>query len=620
MNFLHYFRFSKFKKPAFAVAKKTSLWKNNAVLLREVKHFRKVVVVAIIFTFLAAALEGIGVGTLLAFLQSLTEPNAAPVRTGLEWFDIFILGINSSSMERLYRISMLILAITFLRAGASYLGNLYSNIAQFKLAYYLRLRIFSQLQALSLSYFAKTRSGEVINSVTNEIQLVMQAVGVMNFILIKLSTLFAYVISMFFLSWQLTILSVALFTLLTVGISTLFGRVREASFEKSSASGKYTSTAVEFINGIRTVNAFASQDFERKRYERANYDFLQASTKAVSLQALVEPLAETAATTIIIVMIVLAFVLLIPAGNLQVSSLLTFLFVLFRMMPLVKQLNGASAKLSSFQGSILNLEEVLRTDNKQYLINGKMKFCGIRQGFEFKSVTFGHEPGQVILSNINLVIEHGKTTALVGSSGAGKSTLADLIPRFYDPTSGQILADGIDMRQFDTTSLRHKIAIVSQDTFIFNDSIRNNIAYALEEVDDAKIWEAAKQANALDFVKELPNGLDTQLGDRGVQLSGGQRQRIAIARALLRNPEILILDEATSALDSVSEQLIQESIEKLAKGRTVISIAHRLSTIKKADKVIVLEKGKIVEQGGYQELLSQDGKLSEYHEAQYKST
>lgn len=619
MGVLRYFRFSKIKKPAFAFAKKTSLWKNNSVLLREVKYFRKVVIVAIVFTFLAAALEGIGVGTLLAFLQSLTEPDAAPVRTGLEWFDISVLGVNASSMERLYRISMLILIITFLRAGTSYLGNLYSNIAQFKLAYYLRLRVFFQLQALSLSYFAKTRSGEVVNSVTNEIQLVMQAVGVMNFILIKSSTLFAYVVSMFFLSWQLTILSVALFTLLTVGISTLFGKVREASFEKSSASGKYTSIAVEFINGIRTVNAFASQDFERKRYEKANFKFLQASTKTVSLQALIEPLAETAATTIIIVMIVLAFVALIPAGNLQVSSLLTFLFVLFRMMPLVKQLNGANAKLNSFQGSISNLEEVLRTDNKPYLRNGKKEFCGIRQGIEFKSVIFGHEPNQVILNDINLMIEYGKTTALVGSSGAGKSTLADLIPRFYDPISGQILADGIDIRQFDITSLRHKIAIVSQDTFIFNDSIRNNIAYALEEIDDTKVWEAAKQANALDFVKELPNGLDTQLGDRGVQLSGGQRQRIAIARALLRNPEILILDEATSALDSVSEQLIQESIEKLAKGRTVISIAHRLSTIEKADKIVVLEKGKIVEQGGYRELLSRNGKLSEYHEAQYKS-
>jgi subfamily B ATP-binding cassette protein MsbA len=620
MSALRYFRISKIKKLAFIFAKKTNLWRNNAVLLREVKYFRKIVIVAIVFTFLAAAFEGIGVGTLLAFLQSLTEPDAAPVRTGLAWFDVSILGINASSMERLYRISILILIITFLRAGSSYLGNLYSSVAQFKLAYYLRLRVFSQLQALSLSYFAKTRSGEVVNSVTNEIQLVMQAVGVMNFILIKSSTLFAYVISMFFLSWQLTILSVALFTLLTVGISTLFGRVREASFEKSSASGKYTSIAVEFINGIRTVNAFASQDFERERYERANFNFLQASTKAVSLQALIEPLAETAATTIIIVMIVLAFVALIPAGNLQVSSLLTFLFVLFRMMPLVKQLNGANAKLSSFQGSISNLEEVLRTDNKPYLRNGKKEFRGIRQGIEFRSVLFGHEPGQVILNNINLIIECGKTTALVGSSGAGKSTLADLIPRFYDATSGQVLADGIDIRQFDTTSLRHKIAIVSQDTFIFNDSIRNNIAYALEEVDDARVWEAAKQANALDFVRELSNGLDTQLGDRGVQLSGGQRQRIAIARALLRNPEILILDEATSALDSVSERLIQESIEKLAEGRTVISIAHRLSTITKADKIVVLEKGKIVEQGSYQELISQNGKLWEYHQAQYKST
>jgi len=222
------------------------------------------------------------------------------------------------------------------------------------------------------------------------------------------------------------------------------------------------------------------------------------------------------------------------------------------------------------------------------------------------------------LHNISLTIERGKMTALVGSSGAGKSTLADLIPRFYDPTQGKILIDGVDLREFELNSLRRKLAVVSQDTFIFNTSIRNNIAYALEEVDEVAIREAAQLANALEFIEEMPEGFETQLGDRGVRLSGGQRQRIAIARALLRNPEILILDEATSALDSVSERLIQESLETLSVGRTVIAIAHRLSTIVRADKVVVLEQGRLVEQGGYQELLEQRGKLWKYHQMQHE--
>jgi ABC-type multidrug transport system fused ATPase/permease subunit len=234
------------------------------------------------------------------------------------------------------------------------------------------------------------------------------------------------------------------------------------------------------------------------------------------------------------------------------------------------------------------------------------------------SVDFGYDPNHLVLHDITLTIKPGQMTALVGASGAGKTTLADLIPRFYDPTQGQILIDGVDLREFEINSVRQKMAVVSQDTFIFNTSIRNNIAYGMENVDEAAVWEAAKLANALEFISEMPQGFETCLGDRGVRLSGGQRQRIAIARALLRNPELLILDEATSALDSVSERLIQQSIEKLTVGRTVIAIAHRLSTIVRADKVVVLEQGQIVEQGGYQELLQQRGKLWKYHQMQYE--
>ncbi|MBD2459699.1 ABC transporter ATP-binding protein [Oscillatoria sp. FACHB-1407] len=601
-----------------ALLKATTFWKDNAILLREIKYFRRVVVLALVFTFLAAAFEGFGIGSLLAFLQSLTDPNATPVQTGIKWFDVWVLGIRTSSTERLYRISVVILLITLMRASFTYLGNLYSKIAQFKLAYHLRLRLFSQLKSLSLKYFAQIRSGELVNVITTEIQEIMQAVGLINFVLIRASTLFVYIISMLLLSWQLTVISVMLFALLTVGVSTLLGRVREASFGKSITRGQYTSIAVEFINGIRTVHAFATQDFEQRRFDHANQELLKASTKSTSVQSLVEPISEAAATTIIIVMMILAFAILIPDGQLQIASLLTFLFILFRMLPIVKQLNGARAQISSFYGSIVNLKQVLSTDDKPYLQDGAIEFEGLERAIEFQSVDFGYDSEHTILHDVTLTIERGKTTALIGESGAGKSTLVDLIPRFYDPTKGQILVDSLDLRQLEINSLRRKIAVVSQDTFIFNDTVRNNIAYALENVEDQKIWEAAQLANAVEFIQELPHGFDTVLGDRGVRLSGGQRQRIAIARALLRDPEILILDEATSALDSVSERLIQESIEKLSKGRTVIAIAHRLSTITQADKVVVLEQGRVVEQGNYRELLSQQGKLWKYHQMQYE--
>ena len=317
-------------------------------------------------------------------------------------------------------------------------------------------------------------------------------------------------------------------------------------------------------------------------------------------------------------MIILAMTVFVPNGTLQVASLLTFVFVLFRLIPALYSINGNLAQISSFQGSLENIKELLQRENKPYLENGKVQFSKLKRAIEFRSVDFGYDASDLVLHNITLTIEKGQTVALVGASGAGKTTLADLIPRFYDPTQGKVLIDGVDLREFDIDSVRRKMAIVSQDTFIFNTCVRNNIAYGTEEADEQAILKAAQLANALEFIQEMPEGFDTQLGDRGVRLSGGQRQRIAIARALLRDPEILIMDEATSALDSVSERLIQESLEKLSVGRTVIAIAHRLSTIVRADKVVVLEQGRIVEQGTYQELLEQRGKLWKYHQMQHE--
>jgi ATP-binding cassette, subfamily B, bacterial MsbA len=596
----------------------TRFWKNNYFILRELKYFRQMAILALVFTLLAAAFEGFGIGFILTFLQSLTNPNAEPIHTGVEWFDIWILGVNASASERLYRISALTFLTILLRLAFTYWGRLYSYMSQFSLAYQLRLRVFEQLQALSLSYFTKTRAGNLVNTITTEINQVITAVDVVSLFIAKGSTLIAYLVSMFLLSWQLTIITVMLFSLLSVGISTLLGQVREASFEKTKANRWFTSVTLEYINGIRTVQAFAAYNFERKRFYAANHHLLQASNQSRRIQAAVEPLSEGVATTVFIGMIVLTFTVLIPNGQLQSAAFLTFLFVILRLMPIRRQLDVARVKLNTFEGSLSCIRELLRVNDKPYLKDGKVNFSGLQRAVEFVAVDFGYDSSKPVLQDITLAIHQGQMTALVGASGAGKSTLADLIPRFYDPTAGSILIDGIDLREFDISSLRRKMAVVSQDTFIFNASVRDNIAYAIEDVDEAAVWEAAQLANALEFIQKLPEGFDTLLGDRGVRLSGGQRQRIAIARALLRNPEILILDEATSALDSQSERLIQESLEKLSAGRTTIAIAHRLSTIVRADKVVVLDHGRIVEQGKYQELLEQRGKLWKYHQMQHE--
>jgi subfamily B ATP-binding cassette protein MsbA len=604
--------------PIRSLLRATKIWQNNYLILREFKYFPKITILALVFTFLAATFEGVGIGFLMSFLQSLTTPDAKPVQTGIEWFDIWILGVNTSASSRLYRISALILLTTWTRAGFNYLASVYTEFCQLKLLDRLRKQIFEQLQSFRLTFFSSTRSGELINTITTEIERIKQAFGGFAFLLTSSLTALVYVISMFLISWQLTIISVLLFTLLAVGLSTLNGRVREASFGVTIASGQFTSTAMEFINGIRTVQAFATQDFERKRFYGASAKIVTSNSKAILAWALVKPLAEGLATTVLISMIILAFTVFVTNGTLQVASLLTFFFVLFRLVPSLQAVNNVLAQLSTLHGSTDNIKELLRTDNKPYFQNGETEFLGLKRTIEFVSVDFGYDTSNLVLHDITLTIERGKMTALVGGSGAGKTTLADLIPRFYDPTQGQVLIDQIPLQDLEINSLRRKMAVVSQDTFIFNNSVRQNIAYGTENATEAEILEVARLANAWEFIQEMSEGLDTQLGDRGVRLSGGQRQRIAIARALLRNPEILILDEATSALDSVSERLIQESLEKLAVGRTVIAIAHRLSTITRADKVVVLEQGRIVEQGGYQELLSQHGKLWKYHQMQYE--
>ncbi len=604
--------------PLYKLMKATSFWRDNYLILREFKNFPRIAVLAIVFSLLSAIFEGVTIGLISVFLRSFTNPETPPLHTGISWFDIWFLGTQASFAGRLYRIGALVFLTVWLRSSFVYLGNLYIKLSELHLGDALRKSLFRQFQKLSLSYFAKKRSGELFHSINNEVNQIKTACSVAAAFLAKGFTLIVYVAAMFWLSWQLTLVSVLLFSLLAASLSNLVKWVREVSFEISKAGGDFSSVSMEFINSIRTVQAFATQDFERRKFYKACEQVETANEKAAAAGSLVQPLTEGVSATILLLIVVLSVVISGENGRVQIASLLTFLFVLLRLGPLVSQLNGAWSRLNGFQGSLANVKNLLKTEDKTYLKNGSIEFDSLKKTINFVGVDFGYDPENLVLKNITLTIKQGEMTALVGSSGAGKTTLVDLIPRFYDPVKGKILIDEVEIQELNINSLRRKLAIVSQDTFIFNTTVKNNIAYGSENADEAAIMEAARLANALEFILDMPDGFETQLGDRGVRLSGGQRQRIAIARALLRNPEILILDEATSALDSVSERLIQESLEKLAVGRTVIAIAHRLSTIIRADKVVVLEQGQIVEQGEYQELLEQRGKLWKYHQMQYE--
>ena len=610
----------KLKLPRFFknLAKTTQFWQENYLILREFKHLRMVVILALGFALTAAVFEGLTVGFIAAFLQGLTNPEEPPIQTGLSWFDAAVLATEASATERLYRLSGLLLVGVWLRAGFDYLGTVYSKQASLSLVDRLRRRIFDQLESLHLSFYSTASPGALISTVRGEVNQVQQAFNLLSIFTVHGSKLIAYLVSMLLLSWHLFATSVLVFGLMSVGLTSLTSRVREASFEVPKANKLFTSSALSFINGIRTVHASGTQSFERQRYYDATHKVYESQLGLIKLSSMVQPIVEGLGVTLLVGMVVVSYSLLISTGRLKAAELLTFLFVLIRTTPLVSSLNNVRVGFISSQGSLGAVTDLLRSDDKSYFEDGKIRFTGLQRSIDFESVDFSYNPDESVLHDITLSINRGETTALVGASGAGKTTLADLLPRFYDPSRGRILVDGVDIRKLKINSLRQRMAIVSQDTFIFNTTVRDNIVYGVENASDENIYDAAQMANALDFILDLPLGFETVLGDRGVRLSGGQRQRIAIARALLRNPEILILDEATSALDSVTEKLIQESLERLAKGRTVVAIAHRLSTISGADKVVVMEKGRIVEQGSYQDLLEERGKLWRYHKMQYQ--
>ena len=316
---------------------------------------------------------------------------------------------------------------------------------------------------------------------------------------------------------------------MSVGLTSLTGKVREASFEIPKANKAFTSSALSFMNGIRTVHASGTQAFERDRYYAATRKVYESQLGLIKLSSMVQPIVEALGAALLVGMVVVSYSLLISTGQLKAAELLTFLFVLIRTTPLVSSLNSVRVTFISSQGSLETVNNLLRRDDKPYFKDGKQLFTGLQRSIDFESVDFSYNLGEPVLHDITLSISRGETTALVGSSGAGKTTLADLLPRFYNPTQGRVLVDGVDLRELKINSLRHKMAIVSQDTFIFNTTVRENIVYGVEDASDNNIYEAARMANAFDFILELPLGFETMLGDRGVRLSGGQRQRIAIA-------------------------------------------------------------------------------------------
>ncbi len=520
-----------------------------------------------------------------------------------------------------YRLGVMagaIVLIIVLKNLASYASGLVSSSLMRTLTCDLREAGLRLLLEVDLDFYSQTRVGDLINRLGGEVGRATGAISTLIRIVITVITVLVFVGLLLAISWQLTVASTVLLALVAGVNQYSINRAKAFGKDLSEMSKAYSIGVLEALQGIRLVKATGNEEREYQRLHKLIRDRELADFKSNANYAAIAPVSEVTGIVGLLAIVFLGRTFFAQQLEALSTVLLTYLLLLSRLLPFISQLNGARGSLANISPSVEIVHDFLRRDNKPFMGNGSVIYKPLREGIHFNQLSFAY-PSQpdLVLKDVDLYLPRGTTLALVGSSGAGKSTLADLLPRFYDPTKGCITLDGIDLREFDIKSLRSVMGIVSQDTYLFNTSVRNNIAYARPNATDEEVIAAAKRANAYEFIERLPLKFDTMIGDRGVLLSGGQRQRLAIARALVQDPDILILDEATSALDTVSERLVQAAIEELSRERTTLVIAHRLSTVQKADQIAVLEKGCVVEVGTHKELLSKGGYYSRLYEMQF---
>lgn len=470
--------------------------------------------------------------------------------------------------------------------------------------YNIRKSIFDKAISLDLGFFTEQRKGDLLSKLTTDVQEVENSIGkafsavFKDFILIIL-----YFVFLFYKSWQLTLFSIIIIPLSGYLIGILTKKLKEKATIVQENQSKLLSMLEEVFGGMRAIKGFGAENFISNKFDQANNDYKKSFLKMVYRQEASPPISEVLGVVLVTTIMIFGGTLVLSGqSDMTASAFVAYIVIYSQVTRPAKDISNA---LAGTQRGIAATERILTvlesTENKA--VNTGLNFNALERAIVFENVNFEYTNGKKVLQNINLIIEKGKTTALVGSSGGGKSTLADLIPRFYETTSGQIFVDNNEIKSLKLSDLRAKIGIVSQDNILFNDTIFNNVAFGQTQDQEAVI-EACKIANAHQFIIQHAHGYQRNIGDRGLKLSGGQRQRLAIARAILKNPSILILDEATSALDNESEKLVQVAIANMMTNRTCIVIAHRLSTIVKADKIVVLQKGEIVEQGTHLELMN----------------
>ncbi len=610
-------------------------------ILKFVKPYSGHLAMSVVFTVLYALLNGASVYLTIPLLDTLFQESLNSPQTAAaahnnansiipDWISSIANKVSESfnqfiftgdTTEILLKICGLIL-IAFL--GKNFFGYLQAYFLAFVeqgVIKDIRNKAYRHLHKLPMGYFKNEKTGNLISRITNDVNIIQQSVSAVFLNMIREPlTIIVFLGIAISISSNLTFFSFVIlpFSLAIIGYIGKILRKQSTVIQRKMAD--ITTVLHETITGVKVVKAFGMEEYENKKFESETNKFFRLILRMVRVRNIASPTTEFLSVVVGVALIFYGGKLVLVEHSLKASEFLGFLFAIFQLMPPIKELSSVNNRIQESSAAGDRIFEILDTEPSIRDIPDAVEEIVFEDKIAYENIAFKYEDSdEYVLKNINFAVKKGQIVAFVGSSGAGKTTLVDLLPRFYDPTGGKISIDGIDIKNIRIHTLRKMMGIVTQETVLFNESVRSNIAYGLGEYPEEKIIEAAKAANAHDFILQLSNGYDTIIGEKGTKLSGGQRQRISIARALLKNPPIMIFDEATSALDNESEVLVQEAIERLMNDRTTFVIAHRLSTIRNADRIMVLDKGEIVQEGKHDELIAvEDGEYKKLYDLQFR--